>query len=46
MAFSWDHQIEKAEIAKKRRDKCKALQNPSFLAKIGVKKGRKILDGV
>ncbi len=44
MAFSWDHQIEKAEIAKIRRDKCKARQNKSFLNKVGVKIGRKLLE--
>ncbi len=37
MAFSWDKCIERDAQIKKRQDKCKALHNQDFIAKIRSK---------
>ncbi len=42
MAFSWEKQLIKAEVEKKRRDKRKALHNPSFIAKLGITKVKEL----
>ncbi len=37
MAFSWEKCIERDCKIKERQDKCKALNNPDFIAKIQSK---------